>query len=444
MRATLAGLALLAAAAGGCGDSGGAEPGDRPRVVATTPVVADIVRRVGGDRVEVVAILRPNADPHLYEPRPSDVQAVVDSDLIVRSGGDLDEWLDGIAESAGSEAPVLDLRRRLAPADDDPHWWHDLALGARAARLVGSALAAADRPEATAYTTAARRYAARLTRLDATIAACMRAIPSQQRKLVTTHDALGHFARRYDVEMLGSAIPALSTSAQPSAGETAALVRRIRTAKVKAVFPESSVGERLERAIADEAGAVVGGTLWADTLGPRGSSGASYAGAIAWNADTIARGLTGRERPLSRLNRPWLEHAIESVAASGRRSSSARGAVIELLAGERCALSAREIVERLGARRPRVGQASVYRALELLVELRLIARVDTASAGGALYEPLAPDGEHHHHAICDRCGRVEPVADEPLERAIAGLTARLDFSVEAHDVVLRGRCAACA
>ena len=120
-------------------------------------------------------------------------------------------------------------------------------------------------------------------------------MPAAQRKLVTTHDALGYYARRYGIEVIGAVIPSLSTSGQPSAGETAELVRTIRDEDVRAIFAESSVNAKVEQAIARETGATVGRPLWADTLGPPGSDGATYVGSIAANTQALVDGFSGGE-----------------------------------------------------------------------------------------------------------------------------------------------------
>jgi zinc/manganese transport system substrate-binding protein len=125
------------------------------------------------------------------------------------------------------------------------------------------------------------------------VARCIATIPPARRKLVTTHDALGAYARRYGLEVIATVIPSRSTRGQASAGETAELVRTIRREKVPAVFPESSVRADVERAIAEEAGARPAPPLWADSLGPAGSAGATYAGSIAANTHTIASALGG-------------------------------------------------------------------------------------------------------------------------------------------------------
>jgi Fur family ferric uptake transcriptional regulator len=139
----------------------------------------------------------------------------------------------------------------------------------------------------------------------------------------------------------------------------------------------------------------------------------------------------------------WTETAHSAVVGSGRRSGGAREAVIELLAAEDCCLSAREIARELDRRDREVGLASVYRALELLVELGLVQRLETGE-GPSRYERLSPGGEHHHHAVCESCGALTPFEDPALERAIDGLGRRLDHRVSGHDVVIRGLCPRCA
>jgi Fur family transcriptional regulator, ferric uptake regulator len=139
----------------------------------------------------------------------------------------------------------------------------------------------------------------------------------------------------------------------------------------------------------------------------------------------------------------WRRRAEQALERSGRRSGGARSAVVELLAREECCLSAREISDRLGASGQRIGIASVYRALEALDELGFVQRLDPGE-GGSLYEAAIPGGEHHHHAVCERCGRVTAFEDPGLEQAIERLASRLDHRVSGHDVVIRGACPRCA
>ncbi|HEX8122429.1 MAG TPA: Fur family transcriptional regulator [Solirubrobacteraceae bacterium] len=139
----------------------------------------------------------------------------------------------------------------------------------------------------------------------------------------------------------------------------------------------------------------------------------------------------------------WTDHALTTLERRGYRAGSARRTVVELLGRQRCCLSAREITDALRDEGTEVGLASVYRALEVLDELRLVQRLD-AGEGVVRYEPARAGGEHHHHIVCDGCGSVASYEDDELERAIASLAERLSWTVEAHDVVLRGRCARCS
>ena len=139
----------------------------------------------------------------------------------------------------------------------------------------------------------------------------------------------------------------------------------------------------------------------------------------------------------------WSQQALEKLSGAGYRRGGAREAVIELLDEQRCALSALDIEDRLrtGEGR-RVGRASIYRVVDELVSLDLLTRVDVGD-GVARYEPRAAADEHHHHLVCDGCGRLEPFQDDALEHALHALASRVSFDVSDHDVTLHGCCAAC-
>jgi Fur family transcriptional regulator, ferric uptake regulator len=137
----------------------------------------------------------------------------------------------------------------------------------------------------------------------------------------------------------------------------------------------------------------------------------------------------------------WEAHALSTLAGAGRRAGRARQLVIALLARQQCCLSATEIFEALRAKDRRIGLASVYRALDQLASLQLVQRLEFAD--GARYERMLPSGEHHHHLVCDDCGKVEPFADGRLEVALDRVGDSLGYQVDAHDVLLRGACADC-
>jgi Fur family ferric uptake transcriptional regulator len=138
----------------------------------------------------------------------------------------------------------------------------------------------------------------------------------------------------------------------------------------------------------------------------------------------------------------WSEHALECLRGAGYRSGGARRTVVEYLDGQDCCLSAQETHERIRAAGARIGIASVYRVLDLLVAHGLLTRVDLGD-GIARFEPVRPDGHHHHHLVCGDCGKVETFEDERLERELSRVATRLGYEMDAHEVVLHGACDDC-
>jgi len=300
--ARLAATLVLVLLAAGCGTSGQASDG-RLEVVATTTVLGDWVRAVGGDAVAVDQVLEPNTDPHQYEPRPSDVEAAAGATLVFANGDGLDSWVEEVVSDSGSDAKIVDLGAvvpdRLpgeeegdAGAEYDPHWWHDPRNAEAAVAEIERRLAAADPARRHLFENDAERYLARLRALDRGIARCVDAVAPSRRKLVTDHDALGYFARRYGIEVVGAVIPSQTTEAQPSAKDLAELARTVEEQGVGAIFPESSLSPKLAEAIARQTGASAEHALYGDSLGPEGSAGATYLGMEAANADAIVAGFT--------------------------------------------------------------------------------------------------------------------------------------------------------
>ncbi|MGE4426603.1 MAG: metal ABC transporter solute-binding protein, Zn/Mn family [Solirubrobacteraceae bacterium] len=366
------GLALLAAVGiSACGSDGDGGDGGRLSVVATTSPVGDLVRNVGGDRIDLHTIITAGTDPHDFEPRPDDVVATSKAKVLVASGLGLDGWIDDVRKQAGSDAPLLQLGDGVphhreggehdhdgddAKADDhdaagdhahhhddakaadhaggedhahddghggasdaedqahaageddhaghdhgdesgtDPHWWQDPTNVPAAVEAIRDALVRADPEHEADYVRAATAYLAKLEALDAGIRTCLRAVPAKDRKIVTSHDAFGYFTDRYDITVVGAVIPSRTTQAQASAADVDRLTRLVRSEGVKAIFPETAVSPKLAEALARATGATSDLTLYGDALGPQGSAGATYLGAVAHNADAIVRGITGKER----------------------------------------------------------------------------------------------------------------------------------------------------
>jgi zinc/manganese transport system substrate-binding protein len=307
--AAAVGVIAVAFVAAGCG-SQAAGPTTAPDgtpvipVVATTTQLGDIVRAVGGEGVDVHQILRPNTDPHEYEPRPDDVKKTAGARVIFESGDNLDRWMKDVAQQAGSDADTVDLGatapvRRPGETSGpeaskvDPHWWHDPVNVEAAVPVIAGALSRANPGGRATYARNGAAYLLRLRGLDARIRTCMRAVPAARRRLVTDHDAFGYFAQRYGIDVVGAVIPSQTTTAQPSAGDLASLVRTIRRERVRAIFPESSVNPKLAEAIARDTGARSDLSLYGDTLGPKGSSGDTYLDMEQANANAMVEGFTG-------------------------------------------------------------------------------------------------------------------------------------------------------
>jgi zinc/manganese transport system substrate-binding protein len=299
-------LPALLAVAGCASTSSGA--GGRPKVVATTTQLGDLVRAVGGSAVDVHQILKPNTDPHQYEPRPSDVSATAGATLVVLSGNRLDTWMAKVLKESGGKPGTITIAPASTPdrvagetsgpeaSRFDPHWWHDPRNAERAVVAIRGALSKADPKDRATFARNAARYLARLRALDAGIARCFATVPAARRKLVTDHDAFNYFAKRYGIVVIGAVIPSQTTQAQASAGAVSKLASLIRKEGVKAVFPESSINPKLAQALARETGARSNFTLDGDTLGPAGSSGATYLSMEQHNADAMVRGFTGGAR----------------------------------------------------------------------------------------------------------------------------------------------------
>lgn len=311
--ATLAALALLA---GGCVTAPGEEPhGTGPgepglTVTATTSIVGDIVANVLGDYGSVEVILPRGADPHSFAPSAAQVAAMTKADLIVANGLGLEASLAGafdvvrdrgvpVFELASAYTHVIGGGNEHAAQDEDehagadPHIWFDARQMAGAVLALGERLAAVDEglPDER-WARRARAYHDEVIAADREVAEVVAAVPEERRKLVTNHDTLAYFAARYGFETIGTAIPGLSSDAEPSARQVADLVAVIERAGVPAIFSENTTSDRLIRAVAREVGhevAVV--PLLTDALAPPGEEGDTYVGLLVTNARRIAEAL---------------------------------------------------------------------------------------------------------------------------------------------------------
>jgi ABC-type Zn uptake system ZnuABC Zn-binding protein ZnuA len=302
---SLLGGALLLVACGGSDGGGSGEikaaqldRGQKLRVVATTVQIASLVQEIGSDRIELKGIVPAGADAHEFEPLASDLAAIEQSHLILRHGIGLDDWLDDSLK-AGKKASTAVVTRgvkvRQTEEDgkkvDDAHVWHDPANVKLMANNVAQALAAADPANKEFYESRNLSNAAKLDTTKQRVQAIIDEIPADSRKLVTNHDSLSYFANAFGLKVVGAVIPSVSTDAEPSAKDAAALLETIRKEKVKAIFAESSVNPALARTLAREANVKVVDDLYGDSLGKPGSGADTIEGMLLANARKIADAL---------------------------------------------------------------------------------------------------------------------------------------------------------
>ena len=279
-------LACSGFALSGCGGQGPDRASGGPTVVATTPQVADFVRRVAGGGVVVHQVVRAGVDPHEFEPSPADQEAVRRSRVIFESGLALESWVADTVRSAGAKGPVVDtsagaqLRQASEEGQEvDPHIWHDPTNAKVMVTNISRGLAAALPDQAAGFASRAAAYSAELDGLDAEVRAQIGSIPEAQRRLVTNHDALGYYADRYGITVVGSVIPSFDSQAELSSRQLAELVANIKAQGVKAIFAESSLPPKTAETVARDAGVtIVAGedALYADSMGPPGSEGDTY------------------------------------------------------------------------------------------------------------------------------------------------------------------------
>lgn len=302
--AALAVTVLLAGCAGSSGGGGdgstGASGGKTLDVVATTTQVQDFSRVIGGDRIRLTGILKPNVDAHDFEPSPADLDAIARADVLIINGVGLEKWLDDTVKSAGFHGTTVDTskgvqiikRDQQGEPAGDPHIWQNPLNAKVMVANIEHGLAAADAADAAYFKANLDAYTARLDTLDADIARQLDTLANK--KLVTNHDAFSYYVARYHLDFVGSIIPSFDTSAELSAKDVTDLVAKIKATGVKAIFSETSLPPKTAETIAREARVKVvegEGALYGDALGPAGSDGATYLKMMEHNTKTIVSNL---------------------------------------------------------------------------------------------------------------------------------------------------------
>lgn len=295
MRLWLLGLLMLTLVA--CkGEGGQSNHPDRLQAAATTTMITDLVREIGGEHVEVSGIMKPGGDPHLYQPTPADAQLVARSQIVFVNGLHLEGWIDRLVENAGGERPVVVVSKGIeAQADPfkkgypDPHIWFNVGHWVTAAENVRDGLIKADPAHQAAYEKEAARYIRELRTLDQWVKAEVNRLPENRRHLITSHDAFNYFGKAYGFQVKG--VQGISTESEAGARDVAEIVDHIRRHRIPAIFVETSVNPQLIEQISRETGAKIGGTLYSDSLGPQDSPASTYVGMVKENVRMIVEAL---------------------------------------------------------------------------------------------------------------------------------------------------------
>jgi manganese/iron transport system substrate-binding protein len=279
------------------GSTGPTPAPDAIRVVATTSVLADLVRQVGGPNVDATSLVPPGGEVHTFDPTPADIARVADAHLVVTNGLGLDDWVQKLARDSGSQAPIVALGEDLegvsylegegGAGTANPHVWMDVGNAIQYTKRIGEQLAAIDVAHANAYEAGSASYDERLTVLDDWARDQIEAVPAERRKVVSFHDAFPYFAKAYGLEIVGTVIDA--PGQDPSAGEIADLIDAIRASGASALFGEAQFNPQLAQTIAGEAGISVVTDLYTDSLGDPPAD--TYEGMIRWDVERVVGAL---------------------------------------------------------------------------------------------------------------------------------------------------------
>lgn len=279
---------------------------EKPKVVATFSLLADLTQRVAGDHAIVTALVGPDGDAHVFEPGPRESATLAAADLLVANGLGFEPWLERLSQAAGFKGTLVVATEGVTPlpadheapegaaaeaGDDhdhgafDPHAFQDLANGQVYVANIAKGLSAVDPAHAADFQANAQRLAADMAALDASLKADFAAVPADHRRVLTSHDAFQYFSRAYGIVFV--AIRGVSTEAEPSAQDLAQIIKQARGGKIRAIFLENMADPRLAETVAGESGIRIGGRLYADALSPENGPAPDYLSLFRYNAGQL-------------------------------------------------------------------------------------------------------------------------------------------------------------
>ncbi len=257
--------------------------------IASMSIVGDLVHQVGGARVNVITLVAAGGDAHTFQPSPNDARRMAQARLVFINGLGLEGWLPRLAQASGSKAMVITLSKGVQVIGRDPHAWQDVANAKIYIANIVEALSEADPDGAPFYKTRGDAYRAELDRLDADIRAKLAQITPERRRVITSHDAFGYFAKAYGMSFI--APQGVSTEAEVSSRDVARIIRQIRVEKIPAIFLENISDPRLMNQIARETGAKIGAPVFSDSLSPASGKAPTYLDMMRNNLDAFTQAL---------------------------------------------------------------------------------------------------------------------------------------------------------
>ena len=287
------------------------------KVIASFSIIGDFAKNVGGERVELTTLVGPDGDAHVYEPKPADAVAMAGADVVLVNGLHFEGFLERLVETSGAKAQIVELTKGVEPlkmqeeheaegeahdaaaeaeeghhhGDTDPHAFQSIANAKIYVKNIADAFCAADAEGCDAYKANAEAYTQKLSAAEDEVKAAVASIPEDKRVIITSHDAFGYFEHEYGLTFL--APEGVSTDAEASAADVAALIRQVREDKASAIFVESITNARLAEQIAAETGLKIGGTLYSDALSPADGPAPTYIELMRYNIATIKGAILG-------------------------------------------------------------------------------------------------------------------------------------------------------
>ncbi|MCC7159458.1 MAG: zinc ABC transporter substrate-binding protein [Ignavibacteria bacterium] len=280
----------------GCSGKKEKEKSGKLKAISSITIINDIVKNIGGDKVEAISICGVGIDPHTYKPKPGDPRLVSESDIVFINGFALEHWIEEMVHNAGGSKKVAAVTDGLTPmtdekgyGDPDPHAWFDVKNVKTYSQNIAKALIEIDKTNEAYYTENLNNYLVKLDSLDKWIKSEVQNIPVEKRVIITSHDAFRYFGRAYGLEVKG--LQGISTEAKVQTEDVKKTIDLIKERKLTSVFIETSVNPKLLEEISKETGATVGGTLYSDSVGDEGTFEGTYIGAVTHNVNTIVKAL---------------------------------------------------------------------------------------------------------------------------------------------------------